>query len=1012
MPGPATTAGTDRLLHCSPERTLVRTVDPSTGRVELLKLFVQGSLTDAEREVQIGQQLQHLAVVRYRTAEVDATTGRPCIRMELHSGVDLAAMVGEEGPPTAAIACELLAPVAETLAAMHALRTPQLPSGLCHVDVKPGNLLRTTTTTLLLDFEHAQAVGLTRARTGFTGGTVEFAPPEAFAGAPAEPSFDVFALGMTLRWLLTADTQDQKALRGQSPALLALVRECTAPRAAARPAMAVVATRLRELAAQLPTDPAEAVLQAIAAGEHERAEQLLQLGGLAGERHDTLRRLLQDRSGLLQRRPRLLTPPPGLPADPAGLTAALQTTRARLRRWPRHRSLLQHRLRLQHTACLLFAESLPKVAELLRVEAFDDADAWLRAAIVLLDTSSSLPGSHRIPGDDDPRLPGPLQRAPRQVLEQQLTLVAETRAEYTALDRRLADAEAALDLAAAEATIDELAARTGGTTAQVARRRDRLHRLGFYLERIGRAGTNFDRLVELTRAADSGIAPARALIRSCATQARTGAHEPGGGLGLRSLQLTWTNLVEEFPQLHARVEPALTTLAAALATATEEAWETLAAAAQKLQAVPVPVRPLQTMLHRLDAFRVIDALVDQPDRARSHLLDRIESLRLKLDQARATRDRLARGAELALSRGHWTTGLFDMERAIEGIGGGDEAETEARALRERLEEARRRKQEVENAQRRNVDLAARYAAQQDEAQGSFAERQATLQQRRDCLQFLVMHAANERRTAYDQDLRHVETQLATEAADDAQVRFDRATDPDTQLQIARSTLAALAQQTRSAASDGAVPARLTRLLEHWQQLADQAQREIERREQERTAARRRRRRRFAAAVAGLLLLLTTAVAVWQASTRTAQAGSRLEAGLPVQRAVAALRADPQAAVADLARFASELEPAPRAAAEAVVATIRETLMPAARFDVPGWHQRHVAALRAFAATWPPGQRSVLARFGSDCWRTALVLASAPPLSASPDQLQQFAASAAGELTISDIRLPDGHLLRD
>lgn len=1011
MPGPATTAGTDRLLHCTPERTLVRTVDPSTGKVELLKLFLRGSLADAEREVQLGQQLQHLAVVRYRAAEVDPTTGRPCIRMELHSGIDLAAMVGEDGPPTAAIACELLAPVAETLAAMHALRTPQFPSGLCHVDVKPGNLLRTTTTTLLLDFEHAQAVGLTRARTGFTGGTTEFAPPEAFLGAPAEPSFDVFALGMTLRWLLTAATRDEQALRGQAPALLALLRDCTAPRAAARPTMAAVATRLRELADRLATDPAEAVLHAIAAGEHGQAAQMLRVGDIAAERQAALQRLLHDRSRLLHRCPHLLTPPPGLPADPAGLTAALHGTCARLRRWPRHRPLLQERLRLQHTACLLFAESLPKVNELLRAEAFDDAEAWLRAAIVLLDTSRSLPGSHRIPGDDDPRLPGPLQRAPRQVLEQQLALVAQTRAEYAALDRRLAEAEAALDLAAAEATIEELAARTGGTTAQVARRRDRLHRLGFYLERIGRAGANFDRLVELERAADAGIAQARALIHTCATQARTGAHEPGGGLGLRSLQLTWTNLVEEFPQLQPQVAPALTTLAATLATATEEAWETLATATQKLQAVPVPVRPLQTMLHRLDAFRVIDAFVDQPDRARSHLLDRIESLRLKLDQARATRDRLARGAELALSRGHWTTGLFDMERAIEGSGG-DEAEAESRALRDRLEEARKRKAEVENAQRRNVDLAARYAAQQDDARSSFVERQTTLQQRRDCLQFLVMHAANERRTTYDQDLRYVETQLATEAADDAQLRLDRTEDPDSQLQIARTTLASLTQQMRAAATDDAVPARLTRLLEHWQQLAGQAQREIERREQERTAAIRRHRRRLTGAAAAFLLLLTTAIAVWQATHRSAQASSRLEAGLPVHRAVAALRADPQAAVADLARFASELEPAPRTAAEAVVATIRETLAPTADFEVATWHQRHVAALRAFAATWPAEQRPVLARFGSDCWRTALVLASAPPLTASAEALTQFAAGAAGDLADTDIRPPDGQLLRE
>ena len=148
--------GDDQLLHCTLERTVVRIHNPATGAVEVLKLLLRGSLNDAEREFEMGRMASGPGSVRYLSASLDPQTGRPCLRTEFHQGADLEALVARRGAFDAATACRMLAPVAETLAELHSTRTAQLPQGLCHGDIKPSNLLRTETSTLLLDFEHSE----------------------------------------------------------------------------------------------------------------------------------------------------------------------------------------------------------------------------------------------------------------------------------------------------------------------------------------------------------------------------------------------------------------------------------------------------------------------------------------------------------------------------------------------------------------------------------------------------------------------------------------------------------------------------------------------------------------------------------------------------------------------------------------------------------------------------------------------------------------------------------------
>src|SRR5262245_4093542 len=250
MTRPARPTGGD-LLHCNLERTLLleRSQD---GELVVRKILLRGSLADAEHECALGQRVAHLGAVRYLDARTDGESGRPEVRMQFHRGTDLDALIAERGALPAAEACAMLLPTARTLAAMHALRAADLPHGLCHGDVKPGNLLWTGATTLLLDFEHA---GATHQRS--CAGTVGFAAPEAEVGAPLHPSFDVYGLGAVLRWLLTGTASHRAQLTVHDDELQLLVEACRARSPLQRPTAAVVAEALAEIGERLRRDVRE-----------------------------------------------------------------------------------------------------------------------------------------------------------------------------------------------------------------------------------------------------------------------------------------------------------------------------------------------------------------------------------------------------------------------------------------------------------------------------------------------------------------------------------------------------------------------------------------------------------------------------------------------------------------------------------------------------------------------------------------------------------------------------------
>jgi len=808
------------------------------------KLLLQGSPQDAEREVAFGQLCSGLDVVRYLGVATDPSTGRPCIHAAAHDGEDLARLVARVGALPAARTAALLLPVARTLAAMHGLRSPSSPHGLGHGDIKPGNLLATGTTTLLLDFEHAQPLGSLLAGEL---GTKDFSAPELAVGSPLAACADIYSFGATWRWLLAGGHEQLPPLADE---VLLLLQACLAAEPSARPSAALLAEALADLAPRLAQDPAEQAITRWAQGQADACATLPPAHALHGQ----LQRRCQQLARLQRRFPNAFRAPAGEPTEPSAVARELRSATRLLQHAPCHAALLSWRTRLLLTAANLLATTAATIQPLRRGEDFAGARHWLHSAQAMVTAAQRTPGGLPLL-PTDARIPDLRQRDAMAFLRQQLEDVEAVAAELDQAAAQVTAAELALDLPAAEHAIAAMALQFGGAAPTVARRRDLLHRLAFYLHRIGRAATNVDQLVQLGDR--TALQPLISFLAACNSTARSDARAAAAGTpaGLRSLQVTLHNLAEEFSHLAMRVQAPIDSLTQALEQSTDRAAELLAEAQQQLRSVPVPVRPLQTILGKLDSLRILEAFVDRPGRPRSQLLDGIESLRMALEQARATRDRLAQGAEQALARGHWTTGLFDMERALEGLDSDAEVEAaEDGRLRERLAEAKRKKQELEAALRRNVELAALYAELQDMASSSHADRIQALRERRDLLLMLSLQLPGERSHLYGRDLREVETQLALEHSGWAEQQLDACDDPTQRLRLARGALEAL--EDPSAASDNERPGRLLRLLEHWRTVAQHCHREVDRNQAAAAARLRYRQRLVALAVVALLACLS------------------------------------------------------------------------------------------------------------------------------------------------------------
>jgi serine/threonine-protein kinase len=212
-------------------------------------------------EARAAAGLRHAMIVEvYDYGEMPYGDSRvPYVVMELVDGRPLADLLSGGRLPWR-LAVLVGAQVAAALAAAHA-------RGVVHRDVKPGNVMVTSSGVKLVDFGISATVGEMDGADGEVLGTPAYLAPERIGGGPVRPATDVYALGLLLYlslcgrqpWQASTVTQMLKAhwyldpaplpsVPGLPSSVVRLVRRCLAKNPGDRPTAAEVADVLGEIA--------------------------------------------------------------------------------------------------------------------------------------------------------------------------------------------------------------------------------------------------------------------------------------------------------------------------------------------------------------------------------------------------------------------------------------------------------------------------------------------------------------------------------------------------------------------------------------------------------------------------------------------------------------------------------------------------------------------------------------------------------------------------------------------
>ncbi len=244
---------------------------------------VAGGTDAAAREAEVAARVRHPNVVRVRDTFVE--DGLSCMVMDL-ARCSLADLVAREGPlsPPIALGCALQACAA--LAEAHR-------AGVVHRDVKPHNLLVFGDGSVRLgDFGAARALmdGHTRTRTGALLGSIPFMAPEQRRDPRAvRPSTDVYALAVTLAWLLLGEAPDdpwteeaaaQLRAAGTPPGLVRAIATGGARRAEHRPQDANAYLAILEACGVVAAPVAQNDVDAARVDRHGSGEMPAWVGGV------------------------------------------------------------------------------------------------------------------------------------------------------------------------------------------------------------------------------------------------------------------------------------------------------------------------------------------------------------------------------------------------------------------------------------------------------------------------------------------------------------------------------------------------------------------------------------------------------------------------------------------------------------------------------------------------------------------------------------------------------------
>ncbi|MCU0697480.1 MAG: protein kinase [Myxococcaceae bacterium] len=190
----------DRRLGAGGMGTVYLATDLSVDREVAIKFLHPRLVAQAEyrerfvREARVMAQVEHPHLVALYAAELDGDV--PFLVMNVARGRPLARLMKERGALPLAEALPLVRQIVSALSALHA-------RGLVHRDLKPGNVMVSTTGhVMLLDF------GLTRShetlitRPGTTVGSPHYMSPEQVMQGPLDARSDQYALALVTAELL------------------------------------------------------------------------------------------------------------------------------------------------------------------------------------------------------------------------------------------------------------------------------------------------------------------------------------------------------------------------------------------------------------------------------------------------------------------------------------------------------------------------------------------------------------------------------------------------------------------------------------------------------------------------------------------------------------------------------------------------------------------------------------------------------------------------------------------
>ena len=255
-----------------------RGVDVGLSRKVAVKILSEKHKDSNELRARFTREGRAVAAIAHPNVVQVFATGtyaeRPYIAMELLEGTDLASYVDDNGPMPALMAARAVLDAARGLDAA-------AKAGLIHRDVKPSNLvLLDDGRVKVTDFGLAKPVdpGSEPALTalGVVVGTPDYIAPEQARGETIDERVDLYALGGTLYFLLTAmppfrtgNPAEDKYLKvvarhlknpapdardrapGTDPELAELARALMAKKPAERPNYAQVIERLEDIVARL-----------------------------------------------------------------------------------------------------------------------------------------------------------------------------------------------------------------------------------------------------------------------------------------------------------------------------------------------------------------------------------------------------------------------------------------------------------------------------------------------------------------------------------------------------------------------------------------------------------------------------------------------------------------------------------------------------------------------------------------------------------------------------------------